>query len=265
MSTIALDSARLFRIYERDAEEYCRSLPLEHFMESPIQSRQREITLESLAVVRAMWPEFQVFSELLIQYVLPGEEIERPVRVVPDNMVFVHPEPLKPHGSYMMPLQTIVPTLVLEYVSSGNQRKDYVDNRVKYEHELKVPYYLLFSGEKQELTVFRMVDEKYKEVKPNAKKRLAIPDLELEVAILDRWVRFWFRGELMPLPGDLLNSLNAERAARIKAEKSAKAAEKTAKAAEKSRDEERTSRLALETEIAQLRERLAKNGPPKAN
>ena len=36
--------------YEQAAAEYCRSLPLEHFMESLSQSTQREITLDVHAV-----------------------------------------------------------------------------------------------------------------------------------------------------------------------------------------------------------------------
>jgi hypothetical protein len=50
-------------------------------------------------------------------------------------------------------------------------------------------------------------------------------------------VRFWFRGELLPLPGDLLIERDAERKARQAAEHRATAAE---------------------TELAKLREELAK-------
>ena len=277
--TVALDSARLYELYERDADEYCRSLPLEHFMESTTQSTQRKITVSSLDLVSRMWPEFQVFSELLIQYVLPGEDLKRPIRVVPDNMVFVHSEPIQARGSYMLPLQTIVPTLVLEYVSKDSNRKDYFDNRLKYEVDLHVPNYLVFHPEKQNLTLFRMDEERYETVKPNFNKRLAIPDLDLEVAILDRWVRYWFRGELLPLPGDLLDSRNAERVARKAEEKARKTAEQARKAAEQarkaeeqarisaeqSRDLERAARLELEAEIARLRNLLANNAPPPAN
>ena len=263
--TVALDSARLYELYERDADEYCRSLPLEHFMESTTQSTQRKITVSSLDLVSRMWPEFQVFSELLIQYVLPGEDLKRPIRVVPDNMVFVHSEPIQARGSYMLPLQTIVPTLVLEYVSKDSNRKDYFDNRLKYEVDLHVPNYLVFHPEKQNLTLFRMDEERYETVKPNFNKRLAIPDLDLEVAILDRWVRYWFRGELLPLPGDLLDSRNAERSSRKAEEKARKTAERARLAAEQSRDLERAARLELEAEIARLRNLLANSAPPPAN
>ena len=38
--------------YDLAADEYCRSLPLEHFMEAIPQSTQRKITLESLDLLR---------------------------------------------------------------------------------------------------------------------------------------------------------------------------------------------------------------------
>ena len=62
-------------------------------------------------------------------------------------------------------------------------------------------------------------------MKPNKAGRLAVPELETEAAILDGWVRFWFHGELVPLPGDLVRERNAERNARNAAERRAAAAE----------------------------------------
>src|SRR5580693_6855822 len=136
--------------YYNAAQEYLRNLPPEHFMEATPQATQREITLESLALVRARNPEVQVFNELLVQYPLPRKK--RPGQVVPDNMVVIHPEPIKAEGSYDLPLQPVGPFWVLEYVSKGNRRKDYDDNMRKYEHDLKVPYYMLFVPDQQELT-----------------------------------------------------------------------------------------------------------------
>jgi hypothetical protein len=49
--------------YHTAAQEYLRKLPLEHFMEATPQARQREITLESLALVRAQRADFHLFNE----------------------------------------------------------------------------------------------------------------------------------------------------------------------------------------------------------
>ena len=248
--TIDLTREELLRIYDRAAEDYCRSLPLEHFMESTYQSTQRKITLESLDLVSAVWPEFQVFSELLILYPLTEADLKKPTRVCPDNMVIVHDERIDAVGSFNVPLQPVGPTLILEYVSQGNQRKDYVDNRVRYAHDLKVPFYLLFEPEPQKLTVLQLKGAKYVTVKPNSDGRLAIPPLELEVALHDSWVRFWFRGELLPLPGELLLERDAER---LRADR------------EKLRaDEERTARLTMEAENARLREELSRLKSPRS-
>src|SRR5438093_70656 len=98
----------------------------------------------------------------------------------------------------------------MEYVSASNRRKDYDENYRKYERDLHVPYYLVFDPENQKLTVFHLEADTYTAVAANAAGRLAIPELELEAAIHDGWVRFWHRGELLPLPGELLNQLKAK-------------------------------------------------------
>ena len=211
-TTLDITRQELETLYERLANEYCRSLPLEHFMESTDQAKQREITLESLALVTAQWPEFQVFSELLILYPLTDADLKKPTRVCPDNMVVVYDEPIIAKGSFNVPLQPAGPTLILEYVSTENPRKDYVDNRRRYANDLQVPYYLLFEPEAQKLTVFRLSGKRYVAVKPNPAGRLEIAPLKLEVAILDGWVRFWFGGELLPLPGEWLKERDAVRA-----------------------------------------------------
>jgi hypothetical protein len=226
--------------YYQAAQDYLRSLPLEHFMEATPQATQRKITLACLELVHALWAAFQVFNELLVQYPLRGRK--KPGQVVPDNMVVVHDEPIDAVGSYDVPLQPARPFWVLEYVSKSSQRKDYDDNMEKYERHLKVPYYLVFYPDNQELTLYRHNGRKYVTVRPNAQGRYAIRELEMEVALLDGWVRFWFRGELLPLPGDLLRLL--EEARRREEE------------ARRREEEERQGRLAVEAENARLRAEL---------
>jgi Uma2 family endonuclease len=195
--------------YEAAAQEYLRSLPLEHFMEAKGQSTQREITLESLALVKARRPEVQVFNEMLVQYPLPGQR--RPGQVVPDNMVVLSKQPARAESSFNLPLETARPFWVLEYVSKNNKRKDYDDNFDKYEKDLKVPYYLIFYPDDQELTLYRHTGKKYVSVKPNKHGRYAIKELNLEVGLLDHWVRFWLDGKLLPLPADLQRELEQVR------------------------------------------------------
>jgi Uma2 family endonuclease len=185
--------------YDKAADYYVRRLPLEHFMEALPQSTQRRITLESLDLLRARRPELQVFNELLIQYFFKG----RLHRVVPDNMVRLSREQPRTEKSFNVELETDQPFLVLEYVSPASHRKDYHDNLQKYERELRVPYSLIFYPEAQDLQVHHLEGGRYRRLSANAQGRYAIPELDLEVGLLDGWVRFWHRGELLPLPADL--------------------------------------------------------------
>jgi Uma2 family endonuclease len=167
--------------YEREAEQYLKSLPPEHFMEAKAQGEQREITLASLAVVRVYRKDLHVFNELLVQY----PKGDRIIKVVPDNMGVIHKGELRVTTNYEIPLQPAGPFVVFEYVSKSSERKDYEDSFRKYEQDLKVPYYLLFYPDNQELTLYHHDGQRYLTVVPNEQGRCAIPELELEVALLD--------------------------------------------------------------------------------
>ncbi len=233
--------------YERWAQEYLRHLPPEHFMESTDQGTQRAITLASLALVEARRRDFHVFNELLVQYPRRGQR--KPGQVVPDNMVVITEEPLEARNSYNVPLEPALPYWVLEYVSPTNPRKDYEDSFFKYEHDLKVPYYLLFNPSKGALILYRHNQRRYVVVKPNAAGRFPLRKLKLEVALLDGWVRFWYEGELLPLPAELQRELNAARRQAADAEQRA--------AAERQRADALQQRLtAAERELAAARARL---------
>jgi Uma2 family endonuclease len=244
--------------YERYAQEYLRGLPLEHFMEATDQATQREITLESFALVKPHRPDLYVFNELLVQY--PRRRRRRPGQVVPDNMIVLSEEPPRAQTSFATALEPAGPFCVMEYVSKSNKRKDYEDNFDKYEQELKVPYYLLFYPDGQELTLYRHNGKRYVAVQANEHGRFAIPELEIEVALLDGWVRYWFRGQLLLLPAEIQRQLGEvrERAEqeRERAEQERERAEQERERAEQEREraEELQRRLAqAEQELAQLR------------
>jgi Uma2 family endonuclease len=195
--------------YEEAAREYLRSLGLEHFMESTPQATQRKITLESLDLVAARRSDVHVFNELLIQYPVRGQR--KPGQVVPDNMVVISDEPPEAETSYNLPLEHSLPFWVLEYVSKKSRRKDYEENFDKYENALKVPYYLVFYPDNEELTLYRHTGKKYVSVKPNKHGRYGIPDLDLEVGLVEGWVRYFHQGKLLPLPAELEHELAAAR------------------------------------------------------
>jgi hypothetical protein len=161
---------------------------------------------------------------------------------------------------------------MLEYVSRNTRRKDYDDNMKKYERQLKVPYYMLFQPDVIELTLYRHTGKKYVSVKPNEHERYAIGELELEVALLDDWVRYWFRGELLPLPAELLGQLQAANRRAEQAEQQREHAERQREHAEQQREQaerlleqERADRAALEAELARLRQELQGPKPRRNN
>ena len=240
------DREALERQYEEAAQAYlCRS-SAEPLWETTAQATQRKITLESLDLVSARRPEVQVFNDLLIRYNVPrGSSRE----VVPDNTVIVCEKSIDALHELDLSVQPVGPLCVLDYPSGRIPPKDYDDNRERYERELKVPYYLLFYPDDQELTLFRHNRRKYLTVRPNAEGRVAIPELELEAALLDGWVRYWFRGELLPLSPDLQRRVD-ELVAELNEERRRHAWTRG------ELDQERRARLAAEEELARLRARL---------
>jgi Uma2 family endonuclease len=248
--------------YYEAAQRYLRSLPPEHFMEAMPQGTQRKITLCSLELVSAQRPDVRVFNEMLVQYPREEDEVGQ---VVPDNMVVISKTPLEVDGSFDLELQPEAPFWVLEYVSRNSKRKDYVDNREKYERDLKVPYFLLFYPERQDLTLFHHDGSRYCGVVSNEHGRLAIPELELEVALHEEWLRFWFRGELLPLPGELLFERD-EANRRAEAEAQRAEAETRRADAEAQRANAETERSdALEREVQALHAILKKQGDAPLN
>jgi hypothetical protein len=223
--------------YRQEALEYCR----EH-MDGPAppetvsQGTQRKTTLSSLSLLKAHRSDVHYFNELLVRYPRAGQRQKG--EVVPDNMVFVHDGPLDVDDVYDTAAQPARPFWVLDYTSDVWPRKSYAKSFDKYERDLKVPYVLTFETEKRELALHRHAGAKYARVKPNARDRYPLEELELEVALLDGWVRFWFRGDLLLLPAEMYRETK-DRQGREDAER------RTA--------EEVQARLVAEAETARLR------------
>src|SRR5205807_2592729 len=97
---------------------------------------------------------------------------------------------------------------------------------------------------------------RYASVVPDAQGRRAIPELDLEVALLDGWVRFWFRRELLPLPGELQRQLDETR--RELSEANRRNEESTRQLTEANRRSNEMSKqlTATEDELARLRSEL---------
>ncbi len=210
--------------YEQCAKEYMRGLPLEHYAEAIGQSGQRALTVKSMSVLQARRPEVQHFNELLVQYHYGRESRLR--RVVPDNMVLVWHKPIKANLSFDLPLQPVKPLWVLDYLSKHTNRKDYEDHFHKYERELKVLYYLRIDTDNRQFTLYHHIGRKYVAVKPNRDGRLMLPELDLEMGLRDESVRFWYQGDLLLLPSELLREVEAAEQRLEEAKKARRAAQR---------------------------------------
>jgi hypothetical protein len=247
--------------YDRAADEYLGRLPLEHFMEGIAQAKQREIALASLALLRARRRDVHLLNELLIQYFYKG----RLRQVVPDNMILSSDQPLRAVKSFNLELEAAGPFLVMEWISDSpeNRRLDREDSHGKYEKELKVPYCVMFDPVRQELQVEKHNGKRYVAVKPNEYGRYPIPELELELGLLDGWVRFWYRGELLDLPEALQGQVDQLRSQleewRDRAAKALEVSEKEKKRAdkEKKRAEQEKQRAEQEKQRAEQEKQRA--------
>jgi Uma2 family endonuclease len=231
--------------FARAAQEFLSHLLPEQFWEMTSQATQREITVESLALVKDQRPDVHYFNELLVQYLRRGNP--KLGQIVPDNMVVLSQQPLHVEGSFDVNLQPVRPFWVFEYASKRSPRKNYDENAFRYEKELKVPYFLLFYPETRDLTLYRHTGRKHVPLQPDAHGRHLISELELEVGLRDGWVRYWFRGELLPLPADLQRDLDEarRRADRLQAQL----------------DLERQARKAVERELQRLQAQLKQMEP----
>jgi hypothetical protein len=124
-------------------------------------------------------------------------------------MVVLTDAPVRANWSFDLPLEAAGPFWVFDYVCASNKRKDYEESQRIYERELNVPYSLVFHPDGQDLTLYLHYGGRYGKVKPNARGRYEIPELELELGLLEGWVRYWYRGELLLLPAEVQQSIAA--------------------------------------------------------
>jgi Uma2 family endonuclease len=199
----------LQRTYAHAAQEYLRALTLENHMESPGQATQRKITLASFDQIAEFVPEFQHFNELLIQDLSYKPRLQ----VCPDNLLVFSKEKLEVENHFGIQLNKVRPFWALEYASKSNERKDYERNIDVYER-LQIPYYLIFSLEARELLLYRLTAAgKYGLVRPDAHDLHWLPELGVGVTVYQRWVRYWWRGRMLPLTGEIARQVQAQQAA----------------------------------------------------
>jgi len=237
--------------YEELARAYYETLPLEHFMETVSQGTQRIIAITTLQFLKVSRPDVQLFNELLIQY-WTDDELRR---VVPDNMIRLCDQPLLTKNSFNTELEPVGPLWILEWVADSSEGKDYDDDFRKYECDLKIPYYLSYHPSKGDFRFYRHNGKRYEHVETNIAGRYPLPELDLEIGLLEGWVRFWHRGQLLELLAVLQKRMDELEAQLTAAKKEAEQEKRRADAAKKLADAAREARLASEAKLADLRAR----------
>lgn len=108
------------------------------------------------------------------------------------------------------------PNVVIELLSESTAEVDRTTKKKLYQTVWRLPEYYWFDPESLEFKGFRLANGKYKALVPNAQGRLRSIELDLELGITDRQLR-WFAadGTLIPLPEEF------ERQAKEQAEQSA--------------------------------------------
>lgn len=209
--------AALEAYYDAAAQKYLDKLKPTDFAETTSEATQRQITLASFAMIRARRPEIQYFNNMLVQYPPTGRK-RNPGQVVPDNTIIVYPQPVRPALHYSLPLQPVLPFLVVDYVCESNERKTDADNRRKYEEDLRIPYYLCIHPEARKLSLFGHDGTRYAPVLPDAAGLHAIPELGMAVSLVGGHARYWSRGEMLPLLHELYRQVRRaeEEAARVR-------------------------------------------------
>lgn len=203
--------------YEEAALEFQRGLTIEDIMEAHILTLLRGSFL-ALLMLKRNHPQLQVFSEVLVQYPFDGELH----RVVPDNMLVLNSDPSREWNrtSYNLEYERDNPFLVVEYVSTDTAEKDRDDGASyhKYEHELRVPYYLIYDPDAaSRITLHRHNGVGYEQQPANADGRFEVPELDLEIGVDDILVRYWHQGSLLPIPTEVQKLLAEKEDALVKA------------------------------------------------
>ncbi|MBY0233128.1 MAG: hypothetical protein K2W96_27915 [Gemmataceae bacterium] len=137
----------------------------------------------------------------------------------------------------------------------------------RYERDLRIPYCLIYSREAMELSLYRLRRRRYSAVVPDEDGRCEIAEIESSVGLLDGWVRYWHRGELVPLPDELDAELEAARVAQADAVSERDAERRQRRQTQRERDEARRQRDeaqrqrdALQAEVERLRALLPPGG-----
>jgi Uma2 family endonuclease len=115
--------------------------------------------------------------------------------------------------SYVLWQERISPTVVVELVSGdGSDERDDTPEKGKfwvYERAIKARYYVIYDPDREDLSVFELLNGQYESVAPSPEGRFRITPIQVELGIWSglyrgypgSWLRVWdWNGNLIPCP-----------------------------------------------------------------
>jgi hypothetical protein len=185
--------------YLQAAREYHHSVSSIYFRKATTQAKQRDIISFALDQILHYRPDLEYIIEMLTQQLVEG----RLVQVMVTTAVVLGELPSRWRDTYQ-PHEELPLFWALDYIFPGDPDGRFVRNRYIFEHELRVPYYLTHEmiGMSAVLHLYRHDGTAYQPVPPNKHGRYAVPELDIEVGLIDGWARLWFKGKLQQTLSD---------------------------------------------------------------
>ena len=103
------------------------------------------------------------------------------------------------------------PDLIIELLSASTEKTDKTLKKLLYQDRFRTPEYFLFSPETLELTGYRLVDQCYEAIAPNASGQLWSQVLSLYLGVWNEQLRYFGEsGRLIPTPAEAALQAQAE-------------------------------------------------------
>ncbi|MFN8904897.1 MAG: Uma2 family endonuclease, partial [Pseudanabaena sp.] len=162
--------------------------------------------------------------------------------------------------SYVLWKEFVSPLIAIEFVSgNGSEERDTTPPSETekagkfwvYEQAIRVPFYVIFDGFRDNLEAYHLLDSRYVKMQPNDRGHFAIAPMGVELGLILEngvsWLRWWDESGNLLLTGD--ERAIAEKQARLDAE--AIANQQTAIT-----DQERLAKQEAEQKAKRLAEKL---------
>jgi len=123
----------------------------------------------------------------------------------PDFFVVLNIEPKERTSWTVWQENNRYPNLIVEILSPKTARTDKLKKKLLYQNTFRTPEYFHFSPRTLEFKGFRLIDNKYKKIKPTAQGRLWSQELGMYLGVHERFIRYFTVTEnLVPTPEEYL-------------------------------------------------------------